>query len=363
MRKRTNSPKNKSSIDKQLLAITLTLVGLGVILVADASAPQALAVFGDKLYFFKQQIMWAVLGLIVMIIASYIPPSFWEKMATPFFLSTLILLIVVLIPGIGSKLLGARRWISLGSFSLQPSELVKLSLAIYLAKVSVKKKAILAYLVPLSAVAFLIMLEPDLGTTLIVTSIGMSQIFASGVSLLYFFASTVMASLAALTVILLSDYRRDRLMTFIEQSSDPLGKSYHIRQVLLSLGLGGLFGVGLGQSRQKYLFLPESATDSIFAIVAEEIGFVGACVLIGMFMFFIFRGLRIAASTEDKFASNLAIGLTVWIAAQVILNIGSMVALVPLTGVPLPFISYGGSSLVMVMLATGVLLGISRRRI
>jgi cell division protein FtsW len=190
--------------------------------------------------------------------------------------------------------------------------------------------------------------------------ITLSQIFISDVKPLYFFGSLVMGAVGTMGLILTSPYRRDRLLTFFEISRDPLDKSYHIRQVLLGLGSGGIFGVGLGASRQKYLFLPESSTDSIFAVIAEELGLIGSIGVIFMFGYFIYKGFKVAREAPDIFSQVLATGITAWIGGQAFLNIASMVALVPLTGIPLPFISYGGSSLVMIMAACGILLGIGR---
>jgi cell division protein FtsW len=199
-----------------------------------------------------------------------------------------------------------------------------------------------------------------LGTTIIVGAIGMTQIFLSGINLFYFFGAAALGGLAGFLLIVTSSYRKARLLSFLEQTQDPLGRSYHIRQILLALGSGGLFGVGLGQSRQKFLFLPEAATDSIFAIIAEEVGFIGAAVLLVLFALWVYKGLKIVRAAPDKFSQILSAGIVAWIGGQTFLNIGSMVALVPLTGVPLPFISYGGSALVMVLLASGILLNISR---
>lgn len=357
---RVNLKKQKKSLDKRLLLLVTALVGIGLIAVADASAPQALNYFDDRLYFAKQQAVWALFGFAALLIVSKIHYSVWEKIATPLFFISLIGLVLVLIPGLGVKSLGARRWLNIFNYSFQPSELVKLTLAIYFAKLASKEMKALSYFIPLGIVVGLIMLEPDLGTTLVISAIGMAQIFISGINLFYFFGATAVAGALGSLLILLSDYRRARLMTFFEQTTDPLGQSYHIRQVLLALGSGGLFGVGLGQSRQKYLFLPEAATDSIFAVIAEEVGFVGATLLIALFAWFIYRALKIASTAPDTFSKVLSAGLITWIGGQAFLNIGSMVALVPLTGIPLPFFSYGGSSLVMTMIAVGILLNISR---
>lgn len=359
--KKIQLKKQKKTIDRQLFFLTVALVSLGLIAIADASAPQAINVFNDRFYFFKQQAIAVVVGFIALVIASRIPYRFWEKIALPFFVFTLILLIAVLIPSIGTKSLGARRWIILDPIpSFQPSELVKLSLAFYMAKLATTKKGLLAYIIPIVIVGILIMMQPDLGTLIIISAIGMAQIFVAGVNIFHFAGALVAGGFISLLLIITSDYRRDRLMTFIQQSQDPLGKSYHIRQILLALGLGGMFGVGLGESRQKYLFLPEAATDSIFAIIAEEVGFIGSTAVIIVLLFFVARAFKISRNAPDTFSKVLATGITVWIGAQILLNIGSMLALVPLTGVPLPFFSYGGTSLVTIMFAIGILLGISR---
>jgi len=352
--------KQKSSVDRNLLVLILVFVFVGLIAVADASAPQALNAYGDKFYLFKQQLMWAGVGTAALFITSKINYKFWEKVATPFFLLSLIPLLMVLLPHLGFKALGARRWIDTGMFNFQPSEIIKLSLSLFLAKVASKNKSAVSYFLPLTIVIVLIMLQPDLGTTLVVSTIGLSQIFVSSVSLLYFAGALLFGFLGTLVLVLISPYRKERLLTFLQMERDPLGASYHIRQVLLGLGAGGIFGVGLGASRQKYLFLPEAATDSIFAVIAEELGLLGAVSIIFLFGFFVYKGLTIAMNAPDLFSKVLAIGITAWIGGQVFLNIASMVALVPLTGIPLPFISYGGSSLVTVLSACGILLNISK---
>jgi len=352
--------KQTKSLDKRLLYLILILTSLGLIAVADASAPQALSVFGDKFYFVKQQAVWGGLGIILMLAISKLNPSFWEKIATPLFFLSIVLLVLVLIPGVGTKAFGARRWIILGPISVQPSEIVKLTLAIYLAKVAAKGKSSLAFFFPLAATSALVMMQPDLGTTLVILTLGLSQIFVAGVNIFHFFAFAGIGSIIGILFAVTSEYRRNRLLSFLAQSQDPLGRDYHIRQVLLALGSGGIFGVGLGASRQKFLFLPEAATDSVFAIIAEEVGFIGALALIAVFTFFIFTSLKVASRASDKFSQILGVGIVAWIGGQAILNIGSMVALVPLTGVPLPFFSYGGSALTMILIACGILLSISR---
>lgn len=348
------------SIDRNFLILIIIFVFLGLIAVADASAPQALNTYGDKFYLFKQQLVWAGVGFFALFVTSNINYKFWEKIATPIFFISIFFLLIVLLPHLGLTALGARRWINAGIFSFQPSEIVKLGLALFLAKVASKNKSAMSYFVPVVLVAGLIMLQPDLGTTLVVAMMAFGQIFVSNINLIYFGVSIIIGLISTMGLILVSPYRKDRLMTFLQIETDPLGSSYHIRQILLGLGSGGIFGVGLGASRQKYLFLPESSTDSIFAVIAEELGLIGGLAIIFFFIFFIYKGLIIAKNSQDVFGRVLAVGITMWIGGQAFLNIASMVALVPLTGIPLPFISYGGSSLVTVMAACGILLNISK---
>lgn len=352
--------KQKQKIDAKFLTLSLALTALGLVAVADASAPQAIQVFNDRFYFLKGQGVWALLGIATLLVVAKIPYGFWQKLATPLFFGSLVFLILVLFPGFGSKLLGARRWLVLGPLRFQPSELIKFTSALYFAKLASKNKPFMAYLLPFAATLFLVMLQPDLGTSLVIASIGVVQIFMAEVNIYYFIVLIFGGGLASGLLILFSDYRRARLVTFFEQTQDPLGQSYHIRQILLSLGLGGLWGVGLGASRQKYLFLPEAATDSIFAVIAEEVGFIGATVLIITLAFFVYKAFRISSNAPDKFSKILGFGLSAWLGFQIFLNIASNVALVPLTGVPLPFFSYGGSSLTMVLIAVGILLNISK---
>ncbi|NCN59244.1 putative lipid II flippase FtsW [Candidatus Woesebacteria bacterium CG22_combo_CG10-13_8_21_14_all_39_10] len=359
--KRLRLRKQKQRIDKKLFIAAILLVIIGLIAVLDASAPQSLNVFGDKFHLFKSQLVWSFVGFVALLVSSRVNYRFWQKLATPLFFFVLVSLVLVLIPGIGVKLLGARRWISIGSVFFQPSEFAKFGLILYLAKFMSKRVSSILYFLPLVLVSFLIMLEPDLGTTMVIVLTGAIQIFASQINLLHFGGLGVLGFLGVLGLIYISPYRRDRLLTYFQTASDPLGKSYHIRQILLGLGSGGLFGVGLGASRQKFLFLPEAATDSIFAVIAEEIGFIGALGLIFLLGFYVFRALRISKYAPDDFSRYLALGIASWIGIQTILNIASMTALVPLTGIPLPFISYGGSSLIMIMFATGILLNISKQ--
>lgn len=343
-----------------LLFLTYLILFLGILAVYNASVAEGLASFNNKFHFVSQQLKWAGIGTILLLVASQLPVSFYKKVAPAFFLFTLVLMVLVLIPGLGSKIQGARRWLSLGSFTLQPSELLKLSLIIYLAAWLEKPKPLLNFLFILGLILGLTMLQPDLGTAIILVSTGFLVFYLSGAPLhhlgLLFLGGISLGSLLILT----SPYRRARLSTFLDPTEDPLGASYHINQVLLALGSGGLFGVGIGRSRQKYQYLPEATTDSIFAVIGEEVGFIGAITLLLLLLALISTAFKITTKARDPFAQLLAGGITGFLAVQILLNLAAMVALVPLTGIPLPLISYGGSSLITTLTGIGILLSISK---
>lgn len=346
---------------QRLLIITIILSFLGILAVADTSAPSSLAYFKDSFYFVKSQLVWLVFGIALLIIGLIVDYHIWKKFASLFFVVNLVLLFAVLIPGIGNKVLGARRWISIGQFTIQPSELIKLSLIFYLAKLAELKKPFLNLILPLGLVAALVMLEPDLGTTIAIITIGFVQLFVSGVPILPFILTGISGIFLGFLIIITSAYRRARLTNFLQLIENPLSSTnYHVRQILIALGSGGLFGVGLGQGRQKYLFLPESATDSVFANIAEELGFLGSLIVIALLLAFIYEILKITTNAPDHFGTLVGAGITAWMCVQIFLNIASMVALIPLTGVPLPFFSYGGSNLTVILFAIGVLLNISK---
>ncbi len=351
----------KKDLSLMLLVVGLTLFGL--LMVYNASIAEALRDFQDKYYYLKYQAGWAVLGLLLMFCLSFINYRIWGKLAPLMFLVNLILLVLVLIPGIGVEIKGARRWLDFGFSLFQPSELMKLNFSLYLSIWLVEKRPLSQFLLLLFLVLGLIILEPDMGTAVVVVAIGFLIYFVSGASLTKLMPLGLMGFLLGIGMILISPYRKQRLLTFLDPAQDPLGSSYHIRQVLIALGSGGMFGLGLGQSRQKYEYLPEATTDSIFAIIAEEIGFLGAFALIVCLFFIVYKGFQIAKQAPDIFGKLLAAGISTWIAFQALVNLGAMVALIPLTGMPLPFISYGGSSLVLILTGMGILLNISKYRI
>lgn len=357
--------KQKKEIDYGLVLVVLFLSLFGLLMIFEASTVLAYQEFGDKYYFVKEQAKWLVIGLLVLFAFSFFDYHRLYHLSIPLLMATIIFLGAVFIPGLGIKALGASRWVNLGFFSFQPAELAKLSLAVYLAAwfASKEKGRLGAFLILLITVLGLIVAEPDLGTAVIIGAQAIVLYFISGSPLWHFFLLLPLIFFAFLGLAIISSYRLKRLLTFFNPKIDPLGASYHIRQILLALGSGGLTGVGLGKSRQKYLYLPEAATDSIFAIIGEEFGFLGAMVVICLFLFIVYRGLMIAKKAPDRFGRFLAVGVTAYFAIQTMVNLSAVVALLPLTGVPLPLLSYGGSSLVITLASLGILHNISRQRV
>lgn len=349
--------------DLFLIGLTLLLTLLGIIMVGDVSVAEAYRDFGDKFYYWKLQTKWALLGILGFLATMNFNFKKLRNFAFPALVLTIISLVAVLIPGVGVKILGAKRWLGIGGFRFQPSELAKFSFILWGAGFLSNKKKTSLFLLIWGLFLGLIVIQPDLGTTVVLGVIGLTIYFISGVSLWEISLLGVICLIAGIGLIFSSSYRRERLLTFLNPGRDPLGASYHIRQILIALASGGFFGLGLGQSRQKYEYIPAATTDSIFAIIAEELGFLGAAIIIVLFLIWIWRGFKIAKEAPDNFSRLLAAGITSWIGAQAILNLGAMTALIPLTGIPLPFFSYGGSSLVLTLTAVGILINISKYKI
>jgi cell division protein FtsW len=349
--------------DLLLFGITAALTLFGLLMIYDASSIIGFDVFGDKYHFIKDQLVWVSLGFVALFIFSFIDYHKWFNLSLPFLVVALILLVLVFIPGIGSGAKGANRWIDLHFFRLQPAEFVKLELALYLsAWFSHKEKGrFLAFALLIGAVLLLVMLEPDMGTASIILSEAVVVYFLSGGSLKQFFLAAPIVGFIGFLFIIFEPYRAARLTSFINLGKSLNGASYHVKQILIALGSGGILGVGIGNSLQKYAYLPENVTDSIFPIIAEEFGFIGAMLLIIVFLVLIWRGFVIASQAKDTFGKLLGAGIIAFIGMQVIINLGAMTALLPLTGVPLPFISYGGSALVVDMASIGILLNISKQ--
>ena len=346
--------------DLILLSTVVGLVLFGLLMVYNASPVTSLRDFGDPLYLIRFQAIWALIGLVLGIAIYKIPYPFWQKAAPFLFVLALVILLCVFIPGLGAKIYGAQRWIRVGPIGVQPAEFAKLAYIIYLSALLSKKAKLTPFLIVTGIITAIVLAQKDMGTTLIIAVIGFSLYFVAGGAIRHFIALVPVMVAAVTLLILTSPYRKARLLAFLNPNLDPEGITYHISQALIALGSGGFFGVGLGESRQKYGFIPEVTTDSIFAVIGNELGFFGSFLVIAAFLLIIYRGFKIAFSAPDKFSFLVASGVTIWISIQAFINIAGLSAVLPLTGVPLPLISYGGSSLVSIFFAMAILLNISR---
>lgn len=351
-------------LDAYLLFSVILLTFFGLFMIYDVSSYVAFRDFSDKYHYVKDQFLWVILGFGALAFFTFFDYHKLYFLALPILCVALALLILVLVPGVGINLLGAKRWINAGFFVLQPAEFVKLALAIYLAAwfSNKEKRRLTAFLLLLGLVLGLIMLEPDMGTTAVILSEALAIYFLSGANLLHFSLLLPILAFLGFIFIKLSPYRLKRLESFVNTSQSVEESSYHVKQILIALGSGGITGVGIGNSLQKYAYLPESTTDSIFAIIAEELGFIGATCLILFFVFIVARCFYITVNAKDNFGKLLAAGITTFLAMQSVINLAAQTALVPLTGIPLPFISYGGSALIVDLCAVGILLNISKQR-
>lgn len=361
-------PYKRTNPDFILIVVTLTLLAVGITMVYSASAVWAAYKFDDSLFFAKRQLLFAGIGVIAMFFIMNVDYWTWRTWAKLILIICFFLLIVVLITGIGMVRNGSRSWIGIGAFSIQPSEFIKLGMIIFLAKyLSEKQKYITTIkkgLTPTLGLVFLafgiIMLQPDLGTGTVMVGTCIIMIFVAGARIIHFSLLGVLGVCAFIALVLSAPYRIKRITSFLDPWEDPLGSGFQIIQSLYAIGPGGLFGLGLGESRQKFFYLPEPQTDFIFAILAEELGFIGGSFVILLFALLLWRGMRIAIGAPDLYGSFLAVGIISMIAIQVMINIGVVTGLMPVTGITLPFLSYGGSSLTLMLMAVGVLLNISR---
>ncbi|MGE5573121.1 MAG: stage V sporulation protein E [Bacteroidota bacterium] len=358
----------KHAPDVVIFLITLALLSVGVVMVFSASSVNAYEIFHDAYYFIKRQLAWAAIGLVAMCVAMEVDYRVWKRLAWPGLLLSLVLLVAVLIPGVGVMIRGSRRWLGVGSLTFQPSEVAKIVMIFFMARFLSDRSprmhrfadGLIPPLIILGVVFGLIMLEPDFGTGGAIVGITVLMLFAAGASISHL-AALVALGLPALVVVAMAEpYRVRRFLAFLHPWEDPLGSGFHIIQSLLALGSGGIFGVGLGRSRQKFLYLPMQHTDFIFAIIGEELGFVGATAVVVLYFLFAWRGLRVAIGAPDSFGSLLAVGITTMIVFQAAINMGVVSGSLPITGITLPLISSGGSSLVTTLAAIGVLLNISK---
>jgi len=353
--------RNKFFIPLITIPVILSIVGL--VFIFEASAVNSARQFGDSLHYLKSQGAWIFLGLIVMTIFSFIDYKNLYFLSFVSLILTVALLIIVLIPGVGSKIGGARRWIDLGFFNLQPTELAKFSIIIYLSSwfSSKEKNRFLPFISLICFLVFLIILQPDMGTAIIIFLISIIIYYFSGAKFtdfIYIFGGSIVS---IYFLIKLSPYRFNRLLAFLNPSVDPLGISYHINQIFISLSSGGFFGRGFGASRQKYLFLPEAHTDSIYAIIGEEYGFVGGIILIGLYFVFVYKIYHMIRLSPDRLSRLILIGIFAFFNLQFIINLAGMTGLFPIVGVPIPFLSYGGSNLLISFALIGIMVNIERR--
>lgn len=346
-----------------LIVLVVSTSLFGLLMIFDASSFISFRDFGTKYHYSTEQLLWMILGFAGLGFFSWFDYKKFYGFSIPLLVTAIGLLLAVFLPGIGIKVLGAHRWINLHFFVLQPAEFVKLTLAIYLSAwfSSKEKGRFMAFLLLMGLVLGLVLLEPDMGTAIIILCEAFILYFLSGGKIGHFLAAIPVLDFTGLLLAILSPYRAKRIATFLNPTQDSGSSSYHIRQILIALGSGGWFGVGLGNSLQKYAYLPENTTDSIFAIIAEEIGFIGSLLVLFVLAAIVWCGIKIAIATTDPFGKLLAGGITAFLASQMLINLGAQTALLPLTGVPLPFISYGGSALVIDLCSVGILLNIAKQ--
>ena len=371
VRKRTG--ERQHAFDAVFLWMTAGFVLFGLLMLASASGPSAYAKFNDSLWFVKHQILFGVLpGSIALILFARMDYHRLRFIATPMLIASFLLLLLVFLPGIGAPWGTSRSWLYFFGFSLQPAEIVKLFFCIFLAVwldrvgedgVRDVHRGLLPLLFFTGMIAFLLVLQPDIGGMSIVVGMALLLYFLSGARISHLLAIASVALGAFAFLIYAAPYRAARFMTFLHPETDPRGVGYHINQALLAIGSGGMFGLGYGHSRQKFLYLPEVEGDSIFAILGEELGFLLTVSFLGAILFFLFRGFRIARQAPDRLGRLLASGVMCWLGLQMFVNIAGMLSLMPLTGLTLPFVSYGGTSLFMTLGAAGVVCSVSRARL
>jgi cell division protein FtsW len=358
-----------TTYDVPLVAVVLILLSVGLAMVYSASGITALDANDDPSTFLTQQLAWAALGIAAMFVASRVDYRLLRFLAVPMLLLAVLLLGAVLIPGVGVTAGGATRWLRFGAFGLQPAELAKLALIVYLATwLGAKREHVRSWRVTVPfvlvtmLVAGLVMAEPDLGTTIVIVMVALAMYFAAGARVMMFAALGMCAAVGVAALAVINPERLERLTTFLNPWAHPRDAGFQAIQMLYALGLGGPFGEGLGAGKEKFGYLPHPYTDSIFAVLGDELGLAGTLVVVLLFLGLAYRGVRIALRAEDATGGLLATGITVWLCFQAWVNMAVVASLVPMTGITLPFISYGGSSLCVGLMAVGILLNVGRAR-
>lgn len=359
--------------DYVFAALVFGLTLFGLIMLASASGPKGYQEFGDAWYFVKHQFLFGVVpGMMGAVCARFIPLSLFKRVSLLLLPVSILLLVTVFLPGLAADFGTSHSWVSLGGlFSFQPAELVKLTLILYFSAWFASRKreqirdfsqGFIPFVSVLGVVLLLLILQPDIGSLVIIAATSLALFLAAGAAPLHLGGLLVSGVLGLFVLIQAAPYRAARFMTFLYPDRDPQGVGYHIHQALLAVGSGGLWGLGYGQSRQKFQYLPEVAGDSLFAVIAEEMGFFVCLALIAAFFLLFWRTTQIARTTKDRFSAFLVIGIGSWIAIQAAVNIGSMLGLMPMTGVTLPFMSYGGSSVAILLTAAGLVMNVSAHR-
>jgi cell division protein FtsW len=356
--------------DTILFASVAALVAIGLVMVFSASSATAYADYGDVAYYVKRQFIWLVVGLIAAFFAYRVDYQKLKKPAPYILLAAVVALALVFVPHVGLGANGGRRWIGFSSISLQPSEFAKLALVVYLAamlatrgeRITSLAKGLFPLCVPVFVMAVMILKEPDMGTASLLVFIAFAMFFAAGARISHLFAIAMVTVPFAVLSVLASPYKRARVFAFMDPWKDPQNTGFHIVQSLLALGSGGIFGVGLGASRAKFFYLPEQYTDFIFSVLGEELGLLGALAVIALFVVFAYRAIKIAIAAPDRFGYFIAIGCTAIVVIQAFVNIGVVTSSWPVTGVPLPFISFGGSSLIVNLIAVALIANVGRYR-
>jgi len=352
-----------------LIVLLITILLFGLLMLSSASIVIGRENFNDAYYYLKHQLFFGLLpGLAVFLICAHLNYKFWKKISLLFFSSCLVLLVIVLIPGLGYTHGGAKRWLTWGSLSLQPSEIAKIGVVIFFSAWLASKKekirdfyyTVLPFLFYLGLIILLIALEPDIGTLSVIVVIALSVFLIAGSKISHLAGIVLIGCLFFGILIKAAPYRLSRITVFLNPTEDTLNTSYQINQSLLAVGSGGILGQGLGKSKQKHLYLPEVAGDSIFAIIAEELGFIFTSAFIICYLYFCFTAFKISLQAPDQFSKLLAVGIAVWFTYQALVNIGAMVNILPLTGLPLPFVSYGSSALIVLLAGAGILTNISK---
>ncbi len=362
--------KNIKNGDHIFLLILGFIILFGLAILASASTVLSYENYGNSYGYLKHQFFIILLGLFAFFVTSRIRLNFFKKYSLLFLIITVAFLFLLFLPGFGFETKGAARWLQIGSFTFQPSELLKLTFILYLAAwLETRKKnlssfieGLIPFLVICSLIAILLIAQPDVGTLGVILLIGAFIYFAAGGKISHLLFSGFIAFVSLAILIYSEQYRLKRFAVFLNPDLDPLGAGYQIKQALIAIGSGGIFGLGFGMSKQKYNYLPEPMGDSIFAVTAEELGFIGVIILIFLFLLLTWRGFKIAKNSKTVFGSLAAIGITSWIAIQAFVNMAAISGLMPLTGITLPFISYGGSSILVLLVACGILYNISKNR-